>query len=152
MERVRAELVMKYEREPSVEEIAAALGISPEETLALRTAGRQPLSLEEPHGDGEERGLVDLMSRNTEVDPDAELDGQLLRDRLREVMRSLPTRDREVIEMRFGLRDGQPRTLEEVAQHYGITRERIRQIESRGLSKLREASRHARLAEFVERN
>ena len=74
----------------------------------------------------------------------------LLRERIGEVLRSLTPREREVIELRFGLRDGQPRTLEEVARAYGITRERIRQIEARGLLKLRQPLRSQRLAEFAE--
>ena len=74
----------------------------------------------------------------------------MLRERIAEVLRSLTPREREVIELRFGFRDGQPRTLEEVARAYGITRERIRQIEARGLLKLRQPLRSQRLAEFAE--
>jgi len=79
------------------------------------------------------------------------VDQHLLRERITEVLRSLTPREREVIELRFGLKDGQPRTLDEVAQCYGITRERIRQIEARSLSKLRQPIRSSRLTGFTEK-
>ncbi|HXG09885.1 MAG TPA: sigma-70 family RNA polymerase sigma factor [Gemmataceae bacterium] len=150
IERVRGELTLQLEREPTVEEIAEVLGITPEETQALRVAGRQPVSLEEPHGEDEEHGLQNLLSADDESSPGEEADYHLLKERVREVLRSLTPRDREVIELRFGLRDGRARTLDEVARHFGITRERIRQIESRGLRKLREPERRERLADFAE--
>ena len=83
--------------------------------------------------------------------PGDNVDATLLKERIAEVLRSLTPREREVIELRFGLKDGQPRTLDEVAQCYGITRERIRQIESRSLSKLRQPIRSSRLSGFTEK-
>jgi len=150
IERVRGELAVASGREPTVEEISAALGVDPEETRSLRVVSRHPVSLHEPLGGDGERALEDFLD-----DPDAENPGQLvdqhlLRERIAEVLRSLTPREREVIELRFGLKDGQPKTLEEVARAYGITRERIRQIEARGLLKLRQPLRSARLAEFAE--
>ena len=150
IERVRSELMIQHGREPTVEEIAAAMKMAPKEFRALQIAGRQPVSLDEPLGGDEEFTLQDSLRQAETSDPGQLTEANLLRARLREVLHSLAPRDREVIELRYGLRDGRARTLEEVAQLYGITRERIRQIESRGLLKLRQPERRARLAAFVE--
>jgi len=150
VERVRGELAASLGREPSVEEIAALLGVTVEETQSLRTVSRHPVSLHEPLGGDGERALEDFLDDRSAVSPGKTVDQHLLRERLSEVMRSLTPREREVIEMRFGLKDGHPRTLEEVARTYGITRERIRQIEARGLLKLRQPLRSQRLQEFAE--
>jgi RNA polymerase primary sigma factor len=150
VERVRGELAAEYGREPSVEEIAAALGVTVEETQSLRVVSRHPVSLHEPLGGDGERALEDFLDDPSATNPGKTVDQHLLRERLIEVLRSLTPREREVIEMRFGLKDGQPRTLEEVARTYGITRERIRQIEARGLLKLRQPLRSDRLQEFAE--
>ncbi len=150
IERVRGELAVQNGREPSVEEIAAALGVSAEETQSLRVVSRHPISLHEPLGGDGERALEDFLDDPGASNPGKEVDQHLLRERIGEVLRSLTPREREVIELRFGLRDGHPRTLEEVARAYGITRERIRQIEARGLLKLRQPIRRERLADFAE--
>ena len=150
VERVRGELSAKEGREPTVEEIAAVLGVSAEETHSLRVVARHPVSLHEPMGGDGERALEDFLDDPSATNPGLAVDQHLLRDRIAEVLRSLTPREREVIELRFGLRDGQPRTLEEVARTYGITRERIRQIEARGLLKLRQPVRSQRLVEFAE--
>jgi RNA polymerase primary sigma factor len=150
VERVRGELSIQQGREPTVEEIAAVLGVTPEETQSLRIVSRHPVSLHEPLGGDGERALEDFLDDPDAANPGQQVDQHLLRERIAEVLRSLTPREREVIELRFGLRDGQPRTLEEVARAYGITRERIRQIEARGLLKLRQPLRSQRLAEFAE--
>jgi RNA polymerase primary sigma factor len=150
VERVRGELSISQGREPTVEEIAEVLGVTAEETKSLRTVARHPVSLHEPLGGDGERALEDFLDDPDATNPGTAVDQHLLRERIGEVLRSLTPREREVIEMRFGLRDGQPRTLEEVARTYGITRERIRQIEARGLLKLRQPLRSQRLAEFAE--
>ncbi|HTU92015.1 MAG TPA: sigma-70 family RNA polymerase sigma factor [Gemmataceae bacterium] len=150
VERVRGELSIQQGREPTVEEIAAVLGVTPEETQSLRIVSRHPVSLHEPLGGDGERALEDFLDDPDAANPGQQVDQHLLRERIAEVLRSLTPREREVIELRFGLRDGQPRTLEEVARTYGITRERIRQIEARGLLKLRQPLRSQRLAEFAE--
>jgi RNA polymerase primary sigma factor len=150
IERVRGELSVANGREPSIEEISAALGVDPEETQSLRVVSRHPVSLHEPLGGDGERALEDFLDDPDAVNPGQMVDQHLLRDRIAEVLRSLTPREREVIELRFGLRDGHPKTLEEVARAYGITRERIRQIEARGLLKLRQPLRSQRLAEFAE--
>jgi len=150
VERVRGELLARFGHEPTVEQIAAVLQVTPEEALSLRLVTRNPISLHEPFGGDGERALEDFLDDRGATTPGQEVDQHLLRDRIAEVLRSLTPREREVIEMRFGLKDGQPKTLEEVARAYGITRERIRHIEARGLYKLRQPTRSKRLAEFAE--
>jgi RNA polymerase primary sigma factor len=150
IERVRGELTTAIGREPTIEEIAGQLGVTTEEARSLRVVSRHPVSLHEPlAGDGD-KALGDFLDDTSAIHPGQTVDQHLLRDRIEEVLRSLTAREREVIELRFGLRDGQPRTLDEVARAYGITRERIRQIEARGLIKLRHPVRSQRLAGFAE--
>jgi RNA polymerase primary sigma factor len=150
MERIRGELTLEHGREPTVEEIAASLGVTPEETRSLRAVSRHPVSLHEPLGGEGERALSDFLDDPGADHPGQTVDQHLLRERISEVLRSLTPREREVIELRFGLKDGHPRTLDEVARTYGITRERIRQIEARGLIKLRQPGRSQRLMGFAE--
>jgi RNA polymerase primary sigma factor len=150
MERVRGELAAGIGREPTVEEIAATLGVTAEETRSLRVVARHPVSLHEPLSGEGERSIGDFLNDPSVIHPGETVDQHLLRERIDEVLRSLTTREREVIELRFGLRDGHPRTLDEVARTYGITRERIRQIEARGLIKLRHPARSQRLEGFAE--
>ena len=151
IERVRGELIVQTGREPTIEEVPAVLGTSPEEAKSLRAVARQPLSLHEPMGDDAERALSEFLDDRAVISPGENVDATLLKERIAEVLKSLTPREREVIELRFGLKDGTPRTLDEVAQCYGITRERIRQIESRSLSKLRQPIRSSRLSGFTER-
>jgi RNA polymerase primary sigma factor len=148
IERVRGELAIQQGREPSIEDIAANLGLTCEEARSLRQVGRHPVSLHEALGDDGERTLEDFLGDPDAASPSQTVDHHLLRERIAEVLRSLTPREREVIELRFGLRDGRTRTLDEVARCYGITRERIRQIEARGLLKLRQPMRSQRLAGF----
>jgi RNA polymerase primary sigma factor len=150
IERVRGELAVATGKEPTVEEIAHVLGADAEETRSLRVVSRHPISLHEPLGGDGERALEDFLNDPGAENPGLLVDQHLLRERIGEVLKSLTPREREVIEMRFGLRDGHPKTLEEVARSYGITRERIRQIEARGLLKLRQPLRRGRLSEFAE--
>jgi RNA polymerase primary sigma factor len=152
IERVRGELVVQTGKEPTIEEIAMILGTTPEEAKSLRAVARQPLSLHEPMGDDAERALSEFLDDRAVISPGENVDASLLKERIAEVLRSLTPREREVIEMRFGLSDGHPRTLDEVAQSYGITRERIRQIEARSLSKLRQPIRSSRLVGFTEKD
>jgi RNA polymerase primary sigma factor len=116
---------------------------------ALRVAGRQPVSLNETLEGGDEHSVQDFLSDVHVASPGQAADQHFLKERLAEVLSSLAPRDREVIELRFGLRDGRPRSLDELAKLFGVTRERIRQIEARGLSKLRKDDRRERLAGFV---
>ena len=150
MERKRSEMATETGREPTTEELATALGFKTEETHSLKAVGRQPVSLHEPIGGDGERAIEDFLSDNNVPIPGEQADARLLRDRIVEVLKSLAPREREVIELRFGLKDGTARTLDEVAKQYGITRERIRQIEARGLLKLRQPTRSQRLEEFAD--
>jgi RNA polymerase primary sigma factor len=150
MDRVRGQLAIEHGREPTDEEIAKCLGVTAEETRSLRIVARHPVSLHEPLGGEGERALSDFLDDPGATNPGHTVDQHLLRERIAEVLRSLTPREREVIELRFGLKDGQPRTLDEVAKTYGITRERIRQIEARGLIKLRQPVRSKRLEGFAE--
>jgi RNA polymerase primary sigma factor len=150
IERLRGELSAATGREPSIEEISKRLGVKTDDTKSLRAVGRHPVSLHDPVGGEGERALEDFLSDRGTVNPGKTVDEHLLRERIAEVLKSLAPREREVIELRFGLRDGQPRTLDEVARVYGITRERIRQIEARGLFKLRQPNRSQRLKDFKE--
>jgi RNA polymerase primary sigma factor len=150
IERARSELTIQHGREPTTQEIASALGIKEEDVKLLRKAGCPPVSLHEPLGGDDEFTLQDSLHAH-ESHPDQAADHHLLKERLAEVLLSLAPRDREVIELRYGLRDGHVRTLDEVAERFGITRERIRQIEARGLSRLRQPERSSRLENFVEK-
>lgn len=150
MERVRGELLGSTGREPTLEDLAKVLDISADECRALRAVSRVPLSLQEPMGEDTERPLEEVINDNRAENAGENVDRMLLKERIAEVLRSLTPREREVIELRFGLKDGQPRTLDEVARCYGITRERIRQIEARSLLKLRQPTRSKRLAGFTE--
>jgi len=151
IERVRGEFTVAHGREPTTEEVAETLGMTSEETRSLRLVGRHPLSLHEPLEKDGQRPLLDFLDDPHAAAPTQSVDQHLLKERVTEVLRSLAPREREVLELRFGLRDGHPRTLDEVARCYGITRERIRQIEARGLLKLRQPSRSQRLAGFTDR-
>jgi RNA polymerase primary sigma factor len=150
IERMRSQMTAATGRDPSCAELALALGVKEEDTRSLRVVGRHPVSLHEPIGGDGERALEDFLSDHQTANPGEQVDAGLLKDRINEVLKSLAPREREVIELRFGLKDGTPRTLDEVARQYGITRERIRQIEARGLLKLRQPVRSSRLEEFAD--
>jgi RNA polymerase primary sigma factor len=148
IDRVRGELTVGLGREPSEEELARALGITAERVRALTAVGRQAVSLDEAYGD-EEGTWSSCLSDARLPSPGDAADQNLLRQRISEVLSSLAPRDREVIELRYGLREGPPLTLEEVARVFGVTRERVRQIELRGLEKLRHPDRRERLEDFT---
>jgi RNA polymerase primary sigma factor len=150
IERVRGQLLAQSGREPSLEQVAAALGISAADAQALRVAAHPPVSLHETFGGAEEQGLQHILADRSAERPGETADHHLLQEGVADALRTLPARDREIIELRFGLRDGRSRTLDEVAQVFGITRERIRQIEARSLRKLRESAHGDRLAGFAE--
>jgi RNA polymerase primary sigma factor len=148
IEEKRGELMVRHHREPDEDELAEAVGISRQELRVLSAVGRQPASLSEAFGD-QGQTWVDMLSDQGEDSPADSAHHNLLQERIAEVLRGLAPRDREVIELRFGLKDGQARTLDEVAQRFGVTRERVRQIEMRGLLKLRQPERRERLEEFA---
>ncbi|MGL6073952.1 MAG: sigma-70 family RNA polymerase sigma factor [Fimbriiglobus sp.] len=150
LERKKNEMTAASGTEPTGDEVAVAAGVKTEEAKSLRAVGKQPISLHEPIGGDGERAIEDFLSNGHEPNPGENVDFRLLRERIIEVLRSLAPREREVIELRFGLKDGTPKTLDEVAKQYGITRERIRQIEARGILKLRQPTRAIRLEGFAD--
>jgi RNA polymerase primary sigma factor len=137
LSRVQRELVQQYGREPSVSEMAAALGVSDGKIREIQKAAQEPVSLETPVGDEDDSELGDFIE---DVDADQPLDvvfRELRREELFKVLDSLPARDRKVLELRFGLKGERPRTLEEVGERFGVTRERIRQVEAKTLNRLK---------------
>ena len=150
IDRVRGELQLRHGREPSEDEVAAALRIKPEELRAFTAVGRPLLSLDEAFAGDKEHAWVQVLSDSGAPGPGENADQTLLRERVDEVLRALAPRDREVIELRFGLKDGRVHTLDEVARALGVTRERVRQIEARGLERLQQ--RRERLVAFTELN
>jgi RNA polymerase primary sigma factor len=152
VERLEADFLVENCREPTAEELARELQVPPADVHALRAVGRPTLSLDDHFRDGEEDSFHTLLADQQVPSPAEAADRQLLKERVAELLRCLAPRDREVLELRYGLRDGSPRSLDEVAQVYGVTRERIRQIEARGLEKLRQPERRDRLAEFAQRD
>jgi RNA polymerase primary sigma factor len=133
---VERQLVQSLGREPTPEEIAAELETTPREVRDILRMSQQPISLEKPIGDEEESELGDFVEDAAAESPFELASENLRRDNVRKALAALPQREREVIEMRFGLTGGRPRTLEEVGRAFNVTRERIRQIENHTLKKL----------------
>jgi RNA polymerase primary sigma factor len=152
IEQVQAELAARDMRDPTAEDVARELKATPEEVRAILAVGREPISLDAQTTQEAEEGLHNALPDSGAAIPAEEVDRQLLKERVAELLHCLSARDRDVIELRFGLRDGRPHTLVEVARIHGLTRERIRQIEARGLEKLRQPKHRRRLEEFVGRN
>jgi RNA polymerase primary sigma factor len=133
---VERQLVQSLGREPTPEEIAQELECSSREVRDILRMSQQPISLEKPIGEEEESELGDFVEDQTAESPYELAAENLRRDNVRRALQALPKREREVIEMRFGLTGGRPRTLEEVGRAFNVTRERIRQIENHTLKKL----------------
>ena len=133
---VERQLVQQLGREPSPEEIAAELEVTPREVRDILRMSQQPISLEKPIGDEEESELGDFVEDQTAESPFELASENLRKENVQRALQTLPLREREVIEMRFGLTGGRPRTLEEVGRAFNVTRERIRQIENHTLKKL----------------
>jgi len=148
--RAQYNLTQKYGREPTKEELAAEMQISPKKVGQIIKATKQPSSLEIPVGEGGNVSLGDLIEDKKAPQP-AELAAiGALKDELQNLLASFPAKERRVIELRFGLGDGRNRTLEEVGQELGVTRERIRQIQGKVLGKLRYSKRSRKLNEYLE--
>jgi RNA polymerase primary sigma factor len=150
IEQARSDLTVRLGREPSDGELAAALEMRLDELRAFVAVARPPVSLHEAFGEEGEDTWASFLPDEATAGPGEAADRLLLKERIAEVLRCLPPRDREVLELRFGLRDGQARTLEEVARVLGVTRERVRQIETRALVKLRSPERSGQLAAFAD--
>ncbi len=148
--RVQRQLLQDLGREPLPEEIADEMELTPEKVREILKVSQEPVSLETPIGEEEDSHLGDFIEDSGAVVPVDAAAFKLLQEQLEEVLDDLNTREKRVIQLRFGLFDGQPRTLEEVGRVFGVTRERIRQIESKTLSKLRHPSRSGRLRDYIE--
>jgi RNA polymerase primary sigma factor len=148
--RVQREMLQELGREPTPEELAKELDMTPEKVVEIQGYAREPVSLETTIGDDQDSSLGDFIE-----DADAPVAAEvvsygLMQEQLGEVLRTLTDREAAVVKMRFGLVDGQPRTLDEIGREFGLTRERIRQIESKTLSKLRHPSRSQKLRDYLD--
>ena len=148
--RVQRQLLQDLGRDPTPEEIGAEMGMTPDRVREIQKISQEPVSLETPIGEEEDSSLGDFIEDSTAVAPPEAASDSMLREQLDQVLDSLADRERKVIKFRFGLEDGHPRTLEEVGREFGVTRERIRQIESKTLAKLRHPSRSGRLKDYIE--
>ena len=148
--RIQRQLLQDLGREPTPEEIAFQMEMPPEKVREIQKISQEPVSLETPIGEEEDSHLGDFIEDAEAVVPLERASFRLLQEQLETVLHTLSNREKQVIEMRFGLKDGQPRTLEEVGKTFGVTRERIRQIESKTLSKLRHPSRSQKLRDYLE--
>ena len=148
--RMQRQLLQGLGREPTPEELGAALDLPPAKVVEIQGLAREPVSLDTPVGQTDDSHLGDFIEDVDAVVPVDAASFLLLREQLGHVLHQLTEREKTVIELRFGLTDGRPRTLEEVGQEFGVTRERIRQIESKTLLKLRHPSRAAKLRDYLD--
>lgn len=148
--RVQRQLLQRLGREPTPEEIGAEMDLPPERVREIQKISQEPVSLETPIGEEEDSQLGDFIEDEAAVVPPDAASFSMLQEQLSKVLGGLAERERKVISLRFGLEDGHPRTLEEVGREFGVTRERIRQIESKTLAKLRHPSRSSKLKDFLE--
>ncbi len=148
--RIQRQLLQDLGREPTAEEISEQMELPPEKVREIQKISQEPVSLETPIGEEEDSNLGDFIEDSDAVVPLERASFKLLQEQLESVLHTLSDREKDVIRLRFGLVDGQPRTLEEVGRKFGVTRERIRQIESKTLSKLRHPSRSQKLRDYLE--
>ncbi len=148
--RTRLQLSQKYGREPTYTEIAEQMEISPDKVKEIVKVAEPPVSLDLPLGDEEESHLTDFIEDHNALSPVDAASKQLLKEQIDDVLSSLTPREQRVIALRFGLEDGRSRTLGEVGQEFGVTRERIRQIEAKALRRLRHPSRSRKLKEYLK--
>jgi RNA polymerase primary sigma factor len=146
--KVSRQLLQELGREPSVEEIAEAMALTPEKVREVMKISQEPISLETPIGEEEDSHLGDFIEDQEAVAPAEAASVMLLKEKMQDVLQNLTERERKVLVLRFGLEDGHQRTLEEVGQEFGVTRERIRQIEAKALRKLRHPSRGKALKDY----
>ena len=146
--KVSRQLLQELGREPTVEEIAEAMALTPEKVREVMKISQEPISLETPIGEEEDSHLGDFIEDQEAVAPAEAASVMLLKEKMADVLQNLTERERKVLVLRFGLEDGHQRTLEEVGQEFGVTRERIRQIEAKALRKLRHPSRGKALKDY----
>ena len=148
--RVSRSLLQELGREPTAEEIAERMDMTPERVREIQRMAQEPVSLETPIGEEEDSHLGDFIEDSDAPAPAEAASFTMLREQLEGVLETLTPREEKVLRLRFGLDDGRARTLEEVGQVFGVTRERIRQIEAQALRKLRHPSRSKKLKDFLE--
>ncbi len=148
--RVSRRLIQEYGREPNSEEISRDLEVTSDKVREILKISQEPVSLETPVGDEEDIHLGDFIEDRAAVTPADAASYLLLKEQVEQVLETLNDRERRVVQLRFGLEDGRSRTLEEVGKEFGVTRERIRQIEAKALRKLRHPSRSRKLRDFLE--
>ena len=150
VKRVSGQLLHSNGQEPTPEEVAEELNLPVEKIREIMRASQDPVSLETPIGEEDDSHLGDFIPNNDALAPADEASHVLLKEQLLEVLDTLTPREKKVLEMRFGIEDGRPRTLEEVGKEFDVTRERIRQIEAKALRKLRHPSRSKRLKDYLD--
>jgi RNA polymerase primary sigma factor len=143
-------LLQEYGREPTPEEIGSAMEVNPEKVEEILKISQEPVSLETPIGEEEDSHLGDFIEDRSAPAPADAASFQLLKEQIQDVLDTLTDRESRVLQLRFGLEDGRSRTLEEVGREFGVTRERIRQIEAKALRKLRHPTRSRKLRDFME--
>jgi RNA polymerase primary sigma factor len=148
--RVQRQMLQDLGREPTPEELAKELDMTPEKVVEVQKYGREPISLSTPLGEDGDSEFGDLIEDSEAVVPADAVSFTLLQEQLHQVLDTLSEREAGVVSMRFGLQDGQPKTLDEIGKVYGVTRERIRQIESKTMSKLRHPSRSQVLRDYLD--
>ncbi len=148
--RVQRQMLQDLGREPTFQELADKLGIPPDKLVEMQGYGREPISLHTPLGEAGDGELGDLIEDSEAAEPVEVVSFTLLQEQLQSILGTLSEREAAVVSLRFGLADGQPRTLDEIGTVYGVTRERIRQIESKTLSKLRHPSRSRLLQGYLD--
>ncbi len=147
--RISRQLLQDKGREPLPEEIAEGMGITVERVREIQKIAQEPVSLETPIGEEEDSHLGDFIEDQDAIAPDDAASYILLREQIEDVFTCLTEREQQVLLLRFGLKDGKPRTLEEVGQHFNVTRERIRQIEGKALTKLRNRGKRDKIEDFL---
>ncbi len=149
MARIQRQMTLELNREPSEEELAKKMGISVEKVREVMKISQDPVSLDTPIGEEEDSHFGDFVPDKSNLSPEEYATNEILKEQIKEVLKTLQKREQEVLELRFGLLDGTCYTLEEVGKRFNVTRERIRQIEAKALRKLRHPSRAKKLKDFL---